>query len=83
MGWNQKADYTESHYLTTNQSEECPGANQALLLEHCRLLTNPLQGRTQSSQGVSPLWASLPGKAINYYFLLHPKLCVCISIQHW
>ena len=60
-------------YLTTNQSEECPRADHALLLEHCKTPHYPLQGGVQSFEGISPLWPPLPGKAIKLLFSTSPK----------
>ena len=51
-------------YLTTNQSEECPWADHALLLEHFKMPYYPLLVRIHSFEGISPLWPPLPGKAI-------------------
>ena len=36
-----------------------------------------LQVETFSFEGSSPLWPTLPDKAIKLFFLLHPKLCLC------
>ena len=55
-------------YLTTNQSEVCPLADHALLPEHYKTPHNPLQGGTHSSEGISPLWPPLPGKAIKLFY---------------
>ena len=60
-------------YLTTNQSEECPLADHALLLEHCKTLHYPLQGRALSLEGISLLWPPLPGKAIKLFLFISPK----------
>ena len=42
-------------YLTTDQSEEGPQADHALLLEHCKTPHYPLQGGTHSFEGIRPL----------------------------
>ena len=54
-------------YLTTNQSEECPWADHALLLEHFQTPHYPLLVRIHSFEGISPLWPPLPGKAIKLF----------------
>ena len=59
--------------LTTSQSEECPQADHALLLEHRETSHDALQGGTHSLEGVSPLWPSLPGKAMKLCLSTSPK----------
>ena len=67
-----------------NQSENCPQADNALLLEHYKTPHYPLQGGSQSLEGISSLWPPLPGKAIKAILLYFtPKLCFRVSIQHW
>ena len=41
--------------LTSSQSEECPRADHALFLEHCKTPHYPLQGGTHSLEGTRPL----------------------------
>ena len=60
-------------YLTTNQSEECPQTDQALLLEHYKTPHYPLQEGTHSFKGISPPWPPLSGKAIKLFFSTSPK----------
>ena len=59
--------------LTSSQSEECPRADHALLLEHCKTPHYPLQCGTHSLEGISPLWPPLPGKAIKLCFSTSSK----------
>ena len=71
--------------LTTSQSEEGeegPQADHALLLEHCKAHHYLLQGGWHSLEGISPLWPLCLAKQESYYFLVHPKLCLRVSIQH-
>ena len=60
------------NYLTTNQSEESPRADHALLFEHCKTPHYHFQGQ-DSFQGISPLWPPLPGKAIKLFFSTSPQ----------
>ena len=60
--------------LTTSQSEECPRADHALPLERYKTPHDPLQGRTHSLEGVSPLWPAYLAKQYSSFFLLHPQL---------
>ena len=62
---------TPSH-LITNQAEESPWGDYALLLEHWRLLTIPSTG-SHSFEGISPPWPCLTGKAIKLLFPTSPK----------
>ena len=57
-------------YLTTNQSEEGPWADHALLLGHCKT-HDSLQGWTQFWGHW--LWPPLPDKAIKLSFSTSPK----------
>ena len=57
-------------YITTDQSEECPRAHHALLLEHCKTPYYPLQGGTHSLEDIRP---PLPGKAIQLFLSTSPK----------
>ena len=43
------------HYLITNRSEECPQADHALLFEYYKISHSPIQGRSHSLEGISPL----------------------------
>ena len=61
------------NYLTTNQSEECPRADHALLLEHYKIPHYPFQAGTHNLEGISPLWPRLPGKAIKLFLSTSPK----------
>ena len=61
------------NYLITNQSEKCPAADHALLLEHDQAPYYPLLGGTHSFEGTNPLWPPLPGKAIKLFFSTSPK----------
>ena len=49
--------------LTTNQSEECPQADHALLLEYYKTPHYPLPGGTHSLEGISQ-----GKKAVSFYF---------------
>ena len=60
-------------YLTTNQSEECPQADHALLNHYYKTPHYPLQVWTHSFEGISLLCPPLPGKAIKLFFSTSPK----------
>ena len=70
-------------HLDVNQSKNCPRADHIMLLEHYRTPHYPLQGGSQGLQGISPLWPSLPGKAIKATFFCFTQTSVSVSIQHW
>lgn len=59
-------------YLTTNQSEECPRAGHALLLEHCKRAHYPSRVR-HSLGGMSLQGSPLPGKAIEPFLSNSPQ----------
>ena len=48
-----------------------PDSYQQLYLRTARLLTASTRVGTHSFEGISPLWPSLPGKAIMLFFPLH------------
>ena len=70
--------------LTTNQSEECPRADHALLLEHCQTPTaSSRAGHRITVLRALAHWGPLClAKQYSYSFLLHPKLGLCASVQH-
>lgn len=49
-------------YLITDLSEERPRANHALFEHYYKTSHHPLQAGTQSFEGKSLLWPTLPGK---------------------
>ena len=71
-----------SSYLTTNPSEMLitPSLNHNYKTPHY-----PLQVRTHSFEGISPLWPYLSGKAIKLYISTSPKILSpkfnCVGIQ--
>ena len=70
-------------YLPTSQSEACPPADHALLLEHCKTHHYPLQDGTHGLEGISPCGPLCLAKQESFFFLLHPKLCLRDLTQHW
>jgi len=69
-------------HLDANQSERCPQADHALLLECYKTPHSPLQGGSHGLQGISPLWPPLPAKAMKatLRILLTPKILVSTFI---
>ena len=53
--------------------QECPGADQALLLENHMNPHYTLQGGTHSFEGISLLWPALSSRAIELFFSTSPK----------
>ena len=68
-------------YLTTNQSEECPWADHAPLLEHYKTPHYPLQGGTHSLEGRSQLCPPFPGKARKLFFSTSSKTLVSTLLR--
>ena len=81
--WNQKVGGWLTINLTTNQSEECPQVDHTLLLEYCKTLYYTLQVGHRVFRALACCGPLCLAKQQSYFFLLHPKLCLCISIQHW
>ena len=69
-------------HLDANQSENCPRAGHALLLDRYKTPHYPCRVGTVS-EALAHCVPSLPGKEIKRLFLFPPKLCLRISIQHW
>ena len=62
-------------YLTTNQSEECPQLILPSLNNYYKIPHYPLCVTAYSFEGISPLWALLPGKETKIFLSTSPKLC--------
>lgn len=60
--------HTQLHYLTTNQSEESPRADHALLEPLLWNSSLPAPGLGYSFEDIILLWPLLPGKAVKLLF---------------
>ena len=82
--WNQKVDDADSRW-----PHHQPVRRISMSWSHPRSLNTikiphyPLQGGTHSSEGTSPLWPPLPGKAIKLFFSTSSKTlsrCFCSAL---
>ena len=81
-GWNQKVDDAWNFTLMPTNPRI---VHELITLWSLNTKTphHPLQGGSHSLEGIIPLRRPLPDRAIkSYSFLLHPKLCLHISVQH-
>ena len=62
-----------SNWLTTNQSEEGPGADHTPLLGHYKTPHYRLQGGMYSLEGADLLWFSESGGEMRLFIFTSPK----------